>query len=153
MPGALATAVVTSGAVFPSSLSTAYTETQSFPVLTNWYKNGEVQISLIQDGVNSPRPLRTWKLTKKLTAAQVATLQTFFYAIQQGTGTPPGTVLPSCRPFYFYDVFAASPIGSNFDSSGVNTTGRITVNFQAQFAYAAQIQRVEAQDLLLVEVA
>jgi hypothetical protein len=146
-------AVVAAGAVFPQSLSTSYVESQSYPVLTNQYKNGEIQISLIQDGVNAPRPLRTWKLAKKLTAAQLATLQTFFYATQQGTGTPPGTVLAASQPFYFYDVFAASPIGSNYDATGVNTTGRIVCVFQAQFAYAAQIQRIEVQDMLLVEVA
>src|SRR5271156_3576357 len=120
MPGSLAQAVVASGAVLPQTLCTAYTESQSYSVLTNQYKDGTLQISLVQDGatyytyVNAPRALRVWKLTKKLSAislpplfgpSQLAVLQAFYYAMQQGTGSPAGTTLAAGQPFYFYDPF------------------------------------------------
>jgi hypothetical protein len=139
--------------VFPQSLSTAYSESQSFPVLTNQYHDGTVQISLIQDGANLPRPARVWKLSKKLTAAQLATLQSFYYAMQGGSGPPAytGGAAPAAR-FYFYDVFAATPVGSNYDPTGANTTGRVVVFFRGQFSYTGQLQRVEVSDIALVEV-
>ena len=157
MPGSLALASVAAGAVFPQSLCTSYTESQSYPVLTNQYKDGTLQISLIQDGVNAPRPLRIWKLSKKLTAAQLATLQAFYYAMQGGSGPPSytGGAQP-CAPFYFYDVFDPTPgsaIGSNFDSSGVSIQGRVTVYFRSEYSYTAQLQRIEVSDMTLVEVA
>jgi hypothetical protein len=156
MPGSLALASVAAGAVFPQSLCTSYTESQSYPVLTNQYKDGTLQISLIQDGVNLPRTLRVWKLSKKLTVTQLATLQAFYYQMQQGTGTPPGTTQPPTQPFYFYSPFdqtPGTPIASNYDPTGVSVIGRVTVNFKGDFSFTVQLLRVEVSDLSLVEVA
>lgn len=156
MPGSLALATVAGGAVFPQSLCASYVESQSFPVLINQYRDGTIQISLIQDGFNAPRPARIWKLSKKLTASQLSTLQSFYYAMQGGSGPPfyPGGGQPAA-PFYFYDVFdpaPGEPIASNYDPTGASIQGRVTVFFRGSFSFTGQLQRAEVSDLALVEV-
>jgi hypothetical protein len=59
-------------------------------------------------------------------------------------------------PFAFYnpfDVASGQQIGSNYDSTGNNTQGRVTVVFRGNWAQATDIARTNVQGLELVEVA
>jgi hypothetical protein len=115
-------------------------------MLANTYHDGTVERSIITDGVNAPRPLRTWSLTKRLSAADLATLQTFFVT----------TVQAGFLPFYFYSPFdqlSGHPVGNNFDSSGVSTQGRVTCCFStSNFTYTGLISRANVGELSLVEI-
>lgn len=146
MPGSLSLATVASGAILPNSLSTAFTLITDFPLLSTSYHDGTSERSLIQDGVNAPRQTRIWKLSKRLTPAQLATLQTFWETVAVGPA----------NPFFFYDPYDVAPgsaIGSNFDATGVSTQGRVTVFFRGNFSFTATIARVNLGELTLVEVA
>ena len=147
MPGALAIATVVPGTVFPQTLSLAYTESSAFPMFSVSYHDGTIERSLIQDGVNAPRSLRTWTMTKRLTAADLTTLQTFFTA----------TVQSGWLPFYFYspyDQILGQPVGSNYDPTGVSTQGRATVKFATSaFTYTGLISRANVGELMLMEIA
>jgi hypothetical protein len=146
MPGSLALASVVPGTVFPQTLSLAYSESQSFPQLSNTYHDGTIQQSLIQDGVNLPRPIRVWKLTKRLTAAQIATLETFWQTSASG----------GLNPFYFYSPFdqtPGQPIGSNYDPTGSSTQGRVTVVFSSPaFSSTVLIGLGNIGELSLLEI-
>jgi len=59
-------------------------------------------------------------------------------------------------PFAFYnpfDVASGQQIGSNYDPTGNNTQGRVTVMFRCNWAQATDIARTNVQGLELVEVA
>jgi len=112
----------------PQNLCTAFTESRAFPMLSAPYHDGEIERGLIQDGVNAPASLRSWKLTQRLTSAQVSALQTFF------EGQNGGLV-----PFYWYNPLEGSPIGSNYDSTGTSTTGRHTVVFRGNWSDTVSI--------------
>jgi hypothetical protein len=59
-------------------------------------------------------------------------------------------------PFAFYnpfDVASGQQIGSNYDSTGNNTQGRVTVAFRGNWAQATDVARTNVQGLELVEVA
>jgi len=59
-------------------------------------------------------------------------------------------------PFVFYnpfDVASGQQIGSNYDPTGSNTQGRVTVAFRGNWAQATDIARTNVQGLELVEVA
>lgn len=142
MPGNLSAA--SPSGVMPQNLCTAFTQTEQFPMLSAPYHDGETERGLIQDGVNVPAPLRTWKLTERLTSAQVATLKTFFEG--QGGGL---------TPFYWYNPFdnvPGTPIGSNYDSSGVSTQGRHTVVFRGNWSETVSISLTDVP-LEIAEIA
>lgn len=145
MPGNLAIASVSpASTVFPLSLSASYTEVQHFPVLVVQYHDGTIEDSLIEDGVNSPRPERSWRLSKRLTPADHATLLAFWE----------NTVFGGLKPFYFYDPFdpaPGQPIGSNYDPNGISTQGRVTVRFVGNWSQSAGLTLVDIPDLMLVE--
>src|SRR5579864_8607357 len=104
MPGNLGFAVPSG--VLPKSLCTAFTETRVLPTLVKQYHDGSTERSLIQDGVNPPESVRTWKQTRKLNETDSAALLAFFEGQQGGL-----------IPFYFYDPYEALPgsaIGSNW---------------------------------------
>lgn len=107
--------------VLPQSLCTAFAESREYPMLTQQYHDGTIERSIITDGINAPTSLKSWRIAKRLLPAQVATLKAF-YEGQQGC----------LVPFYFYNPIEGSPIGSNYDASGTNTTGRHTVVFTNQ---------------------
>ncbi|HEY4360106.1 MAG TPA: hypothetical protein VGN17_04025 [Bryobacteraceae bacterium] len=119
--------------VLPQMLYTAFEESRVFPMLSQQYHDKTVERSLIQDGVNAPESIRSWKLSVRLTsyqdldgpgALQLATLRDF-YAAHLG-----GLV-----PFYWYHPFEQSdgtPVGSNYDPTGDSEPGRHVVKFRNQ---------------------
>jgi hypothetical protein len=144
MPGLLAFATPATGVVLPNSLCTSFVETIQYPLLTVDYHRGERERSLVTDTVSTPRPLRTWQLAKRLTVAQLATLLTFWEV----------TVEAGLRPFIWYDPFAVLPVGSSYDATGNNSTGRVVVKFRGDWSHALTVGvRVDVPNLALVEVA
>jgi hypothetical protein len=84
------------------------------------YNDGTFERSLIVDGVNPARSIRSYHLAKRLSRADLATLKTFWEAHAGGV------------PFYFYDPFDVLPgrqVGSNYDATGAATQGRVTCIF------------------------
>lgn len=141
MPGSVANAVIPTVAgnplVFPQALSRAFAETLSWAVRANEYHDGTSQRKAL---VSSGR--RSWKLTQRLTAAQMGTLRTFLLAY-------PTTA------FYFYnpkDVSAGQLEGSNYDATGANLQGRYTVRLAGDLEEQIGIARTEI-GIELVEVA
>jgi hypothetical protein len=103
--------------VMPQSLSTAFTESRNFEQLQVSYHDGT-----IDRGQLAQTSRRTFTLTKRLNAADLATLYGF-WAAQNGGLT--------C--FLFYNPFEPAPgqpIGSNYDPTGAETQGRYTVVFR-----------------------
>jgi hypothetical protein len=146
MPYNLKPAAVAPGTVLPKSLSTSFTETRVYPMLTTMYNDGTFERSLIQDGVNPPRALRTWALAKRLTTAQLTTLLNFWESQTDG----------GSNPFYFYDPFDILPgnhVGSNYDATGNNTQGRVTCFFRGDWSQQTLLGRHVVGNLTLVEVA
>jgi hypothetical protein len=87
---------------------------------------------------------RTFRLDKRLSASVLSALYNFW--VSQNGGL---------TPFAFYnpfDVAAGQQIGSNYDSTGANTQGRVTVAFRGNWAQATDIARTSVQGLELVEV-
>jgi len=91
MPGSVQNA--TPLAVLPVSLSRAFVHEREYPILDNEYRNGESQRS-----VEATNSRKRWRLAKRLTPAQFATLRDFFDARRGPT-----------EPFYFYDPYETSP--------------------------------------------
>jgi hypothetical protein len=146
MPLNIANASVAAGAVLPQSLSTSFVETYAYPMLTMFYNDGTFERSLITDGVNPIVALRTWLLAKRLTTAQLNSLLNFWEVTVQG----------GLQPFYFYDPFDVPPgarIGSNYDSTGVNAQGRVTVFFRGDWGHRTELGRHVVPSLTMIEVA
>ncbi len=80
MPGSIANAVVAD--VFPSSLYAAFSESRSWEVRENRYRNGELQSSVL----TSTSRKGPWRFTARLAPAALATLRTFWEA--HGGHTP-----------------------------------------------------------------
>lgn len=145
--GNLATAVVSpQSTVLPKNLCTSFMETNLYPLLQNDYNDGTRQMSLIQDGINSPQSCRTWKLARRLKASDLTTLRTFFETTVQG----------AWRPFWYYDPnspASGQPIGSNWDGTGVSTQGRVCVRFQGNWRDVIDLGRANVPDLMLIQQA
>jgi hypothetical protein len=89
-------------------------------MLSVTYHDGSSERSLIVDGVNPPRPIRSYKLSQRLAPDALGTLKTFWEAHVGGV------------PFYFYDpcdVLPGYQVGSNYDSTGAATQGRVACIF------------------------
>ena len=82
---------------------------------------------------------------KRLSASQLSTLYSFWVA-QNGGLTPFGFYNP-------FDVTAGQQIGSNYDPTGNNLQGRVTVVFRGNWAQATDLARSNVQGLELIEVA
>jgi hypothetical protein len=146
MPYNLSPASVTPGTVLPQSLNTSFVETNIYPLLSTSYNDGTFERSLIQDGVNPPRSLRAWILSKRLTTAQLSTLLSFWENQTRG----------GLHPFYFYNPFDVLPgqhIGSNFDPTGDNQQGRVICFFRGDWAQRTELGRHVIPGLTLIEVA
>ena len=138
MPGNLMSAAPT--AVMPESLCLSFVELREFVQLQNQYHDGTVQRSQL-----AQTSRRTFRLSKRLTASLLSALYSFWDS-QNGGMTP----------FAFYnpfDVASGQQIGSNYDSTGNNTQGRVTVVFRGNWAQATDVARTNVQRLELVEVA
>lgn len=149
---------VAPGAVLPQSLSLSFTESYVFPILgPNNYHDVSQQRSVIQDGVNLPVPLRSWRLTKRLYGripsgsispfSQFDLLKNFFITTAQG----------GLWPFYFYDPFGnlpGTPVGSNFDPFGVSSQGQCTVKFRGNWSQSITIGGlVNVGELEMIQIA
>src|ERR1035437_7287879 len=125
--------------VMPASLCTAFTELREYVQLQNQFHDGTIQRSQL-----AQTSRRTFRLSKRLSASVLSALYSFW--VSQTAGL---------TPFAFYnpfDVVANQQIGSNYDSTGNNTQGRITVAFRGNWAQSTDLARSNLQ-LELIEVA
>jgi len=138
MPGNLQQAAP--NGVMPLSLCTAFTELREYAQLQNQYHDGAVQRSQL-----AQTSRRTFRLSKRLSASQLSALFSFW--VSQSGGL---------TPFAFYNPFevaAGQQIGSNYDSTGNSTQGRVTVVFRGNWAQTTDLGRSNVQGLELIEVA
>lgn len=137
MPGSVANASPTS--VFPQTLCTAFAEIRDFPLLISEYHDGTRQ-----RGQLGSTSRRTFKQSKRLTAAQNTTLKTFWDSVSGGL-----------LPFLFYNPFepGSGAIGSNYDATGNNTQGRYTVVFRGGWQQTTELGRTAIPAIEFAEVA
>jgi hypothetical protein len=138
MPGNILAAVP--NGVMPFSLCTAYSESREYAQLQNQYRDGTIQRAQL-----AQTSRRTFRLNKRLSASALSALYNFW--VSQNGGL---------MPFAFYnpfDVAAGQQIGSNYDPTGNNTQGRVTVVFRGNWSQATDIARTNVQGLELVETA
>jgi hypothetical protein len=124
----------------PASLCTAFSESREYAQLQNQYHDGTIQRSQL-----AQTSRRTFRLSKRLNASALEALYNFF--VSQNGGL---------TPFAFYnpfDVLAGQQIGSNYDSTGASTEGRVTVAFRGNWVQSTDPARSNVQGLELVEVA
>jgi hypothetical protein len=114
----------------PYGLCTAFVESGGFLQLQATYHDGTTHRSRL-----AATSRRTFKLSRRLAAAALATLQAF-WAAHQGS------------PFVFYN-FAEGP----YDGAGAATTRRYTVVFRCNWSQSTSTLRTDVQQLELVEVA
>lgn len=108
--------------VLPFSLCTAFSHTREWAADINVYANGESQRYAIPDTSR-----KRWRLDKRLTPAQMATLLAFFLAHRT-------------EEFYFYDAYETVPKFS-YDPTGVEEDGRYAVRFEGNFHYTVNFPR------------
>ena len=138
MPGNLTQA--TPNGVLPASLCTAFTALRGYAQLQNQYHDGTIQRSQL-----AQTSRRTYRLAKRLSSSLLAALYAFY--VSQGGGL---TAFAFYDPF---DVLAGYQIGSNYDSTGTATQGRVTVVFRGNWTQATDLARSNVQGLELEEVA
>jgi len=138
MPGNLQPAAP--NGVMPLSLCTAFTELREYAQLQNQYHDGTIQRSQL-----AQTSRRTFQVGKRLSASALATLYNFWVS-QNGGLTPFALYNP-------FDVLAGQQIGSNYDSTGNNTQGRVTVVFRGNWAQTTELARTNVLGLELVEAA
>jgi hypothetical protein len=126
--------------VMPLSLSTAFTELREYVMFQNQLHDGTILKSQL-----AQTSRRTFRLAKRLNASTLAALYNFWVS-QNGGLTAFAFYIP-------FDVAAGQQIGSNYDPTGNNTQGRVTVVFRGNWAEATDIARTNVQRLELVEVA
>jgi hypothetical protein len=126
--------------VMPASLCTSFVEVYEYAALENQYHDGTLQRSIL---VETPR--RTFKLAKRLDATTLAALKTFWDSQNGGLAA-----------FLFYnpfDVTSGQAIGSNYDPTGNNTVGQVTVVFRGNWGESTGLARTDIPQIELVEVA
>lgn len=134
MPGSVVS--VSTSVVMELSLSSAFEHSRGWPLRIDEYPNGE---SFRRNVGSTSR--KSWRLSKRLTTAQLATLKAF-YAAQNGPRLP----------FFIYDGTETTPAWS-WDATGVSTVGRYTVRFaNTSWQQAIQMGRHEVPALELIEV-
>lgn len=133
MPGSVQNAAPL--AVLPASLCIAFVHAREYPVVDNEYPNGESQRSV--QGTNSRK---RWRLAKRLTPAQLASLRNF-YDSRKGP----------IEPFYFYDPYETNPKFS-YDPTGQAVPGRYIVRFWGPWEQSIMLVRGDVS-IELVEVA
>jgi phage-related protein len=133
MPGSVQNAAPLT--VLLASLSRAFVHEREYPALDNEYRNGESQRS-----VQATNSRKHWRLSKRLTAVQLAALRDFYDARKGPT-----------EPFYFYDPYETSPKFSH-DPAGQAVAGRYTVRFGGEWSQSASLGRTEVS-IELIEVA
>jgi len=133
MPGSVQNAAPLT--VLPASLSRAFVHARDYPVPDNEYRNGESQRS-----VQATNSRKRWRLTKRLTPAQLSALRDFYGACRGPT-----------EPFYFYDLWETSPKFSH-DPTGQAVAGRYTVRFAGTWEQSTSLARTDLA-LELIEIA
>lgn len=134
MPGNIAGAAPT--LVMPQQLCTAFSEARDYAQLRNQYHDGSPEASQL-----AQTSRRTFKLSRRLTASQLTTLRNFYTSVNGGL-----------TPFLFYNPYEGSPIGSNYDATGVNPTGRCVVVFRNSWQQATGSLRTDVQNFELIEL-
>ena len=138
MPGNILAAVP--NGVLPFSLCTAFSEAREYAQLQNQYRDGTIQRAQL-----AQTSRRTFQPNMRLDAALLSTLYTFLTLQNFGM-----------TPFLFYnpfDVLAGQQIGSNYDATGNNTQGRVTVVVRGNWSQLSDLCRTNVQGLQLIEVA
>ena len=133
MPGSVQNAAPLT--VMPSSLSRSFAHERAYPVVESEYRNGESQRSVL--AANSRK---RWRLTKRLTPAQLGVLRDLYDARKGPT-----------EPFYFYDPYETNPKFS-WDPAGQALAGRYTVRFDMNWTQNAGLGRTDIE-IALVELA
>jgi hypothetical protein len=133
MPGSIQNAAPAT--VLPHSLCRAFVHEREYPVIDNEYRNGESQRS-----VQATNSRKRWRLAKRLTPAQLATLRDFYDTRKGPT-----------EPFYFYDPYETNPKFS-YDPMGQAVAGRYTVRFNGEWSQSAGLSRADV-DIELIELA
>jgi phage-related protein len=131
MPGSVSNA--SPSTVLPLSLSTAFTHAREYAVNESAYIDGSSQ-----RGRLSETSRKTWRMTKRLTVSELATLFAFYLA-RHGAH----------EAFYFYDPWAS---GFTHDPDGEQELGRYTVRFEGEWTQMMDIVRGDVE-LTLVELA
>jgi len=138
MPGNILAAVP--NGVMPVALCTAFTETREYAQLQNEYRDGTIQRAQL-----AQTSRRIFRPNMRLSAALLSTLYSFLTSQNFGA-----------TPFLFYnpfDVLAGQQIGSNYDPTGNNIQGRVTVVVRGNWSQLSDPCRTHVQGLQLVEVA
>jgi phage-related protein len=133
MPGSVQNAAPLT--VMPASLSRSFAHDRAYPLVESEYRNGESQRS-----VQATNSRKRWRLTKRLTAPQLASLLDFFDARKGPT-----------EPFYFYDPYETNPKFST-DPTGQAVAGRYTVRFVGDWNQSVDFSRADLS-IELVELA
>src|ERR1035438_10264521 len=116
----------------PLSLCTAFTELREYAQLQNQYRDGTIQRSQL-----AQTSRRTFRLTKRLSSSLLSALYNFWVS-QNGDASV----------FCFYDPFdvsAGQQISNNYDPSGNNLQGRVTVVFRCNWSQATDVARTNVQ--------
>ena len=133
MPGSVQNAAPLT--VMPSSLSRSFAHERAYPVVESEYRNGESQRSVL--AANSRK---RWRLTKRLTPAQLGVLRDLYDARKGPT-----------EPFYFYDPYETNPKFSS-DPTGQTVTGRHIVRFAGEWNQSVELGRADV-NIELIELA
>lgn len=122
-------------AVMPAGLCTVFVHQRDYPVLEAEYRNGESQRS-----IQATHSRRRWRLSRRVTPAQLAVLRAFYEARK-------GPI----EPFYFYDTWETVPKFSH-DPTGQAIAGRYKVRFAGSWQQSVELSRADVA-IELVEVA
>jgi hypothetical protein len=133
MPGSVQNAAQLT--VMPASMSRSFAHERAYPVVESEYRNGESQRS-----VQATNSRKRWRLAKRLTPPQLASLRDF-YDSRKGT----------TEPFYFYDPYETSPKFST-DPTGQAVAGRYTVRFAGEWNQSVDLGRADV-NIELIELA
>ena len=133
MPGSVQNAMPVR--VLPQSLCRAFVREQEYPFTANEYRNGESQRRVF--ATNSRK---RWRMTKRLSPAELQALRDFYDARYGPT-----------EPFYFYDPYETNPKFSH-DASGVTIAGRYAVRFNTGWSQSCAPGRADV-DVELIELA
>jgi hypothetical protein len=138
MPGNILAAVP--NGVMPFTLCTAFTESREYAQLQNQYRDGTIQRAQL-----AQTSRRTFRLSKRLSASVLSALYDFW-----------GSQNGGLTPFAFYDPFdvaSGQQIGENYDPSGNNTQGRLTVVFRNPvWNQSTGLARTDVPSIELIEV-
>ncbi len=133
MPGSVQNAAPLT--VMPTSLSRSFAHERAYPAVDSEYRNGESQRS-----AQATNSRKRWRLAKRLTPIQLATLRDFYDARKGPT-----------EPFYFYDPYETSPKFST-DPTGQAVAGRYTVRFAVDWSQSVDLCRADV-NIELIELA